>query len=189
MSYDNDIPKKRSTGIAVVLSILITGAGHLYADKEEKGVIFIIVYIVLAILAAATGGIGLVILIPFWIWGIVDASNAVDEYNVAENKKAIQKRQDEQEAQREAKEKEEANKKETISVEDFVTQLEKLSKLHITEFLTDEEYNARKKEMILSLLDKKLPGSPEDFFTALIPSVEKGYLNKEEVARIKEILL
>ena len=185
--------EKKSTGVAVVLSILFTGAGHLYAGKEEKGGILLIIYVVLAILAAATSGIGLLFLIPFWIWGIIDSSNAVDEYNAEQTRKETRKRQDEQKAQEERKAKEtaarEAKEKETISAENFVSQLGKLSKLHTTGFLTDEEYGSRKKDLILSLLDKQLPGSPEDFFTTLIPSVEKGHLNKEEVTQIKELLL
>ena len=188
MNHDNDTPEKKH-GIAVVLSLLFTGAGHFYAEKEEKGTILLVVYIALGIFAAVSGGIGLIFLIPFWIWGMIDASGAVDEYNSRIKREANEK-QEAKEAEEAAKQAEvEERAKTMIVTSEFVMQLEKISKLHIANFLTDEEYQSRKKDLILSLIEKTPQESTEDFFAALIPSVEKGYLNKEEVSRIKELLL
>ena len=81
MSQDTDTLQEKNTAIAIVLSVLWTGAGHLYVGKENKGAILLIIYLVLCVLAVATGGVFLVALFPFWIWGIFDASQVVDEHN------------------------------------------------------------------------------------------------------------
>ena len=79
--------------------------------------------------------------------------------------------------------------KTTTNSTDFIEQLEKISKLHAATFLTDEEWKTRKNDLILSLLEKPPQEGAEDFFTALVPSVQKGYLDEEEVAQIKGLLL
>ena len=184
MSQDTNTLQEKNTAIAIALSILWTGAGHLYAGKENRGAVLLIIYIGLVILTVATGGILLLALFPYWIWGIVDASQAVDEHN-SQLKKAMRERQAEQEkAEAEA----EKTRKETTDTSEFVDQIEKLSKLHAANFLSEDEYLSKKKDLILSLLDKKPQGDPIDFFAALVPSIEKKYLSEEEVGQIKKFV-
>ena len=184
MSQDIDTLQEKNTAIAIALSVLWTGAGHLYVGKENKGAILLIIYIVLVILAVATGGVFLVALFPFWIWGIFDASKVVDEHN-SQLKKAKEERQAEQ---KKAQAEQEKIRKETTNTSEFVEQIEKLSKLHSANFLSEDEYKAKKKDLILSLLDKKPQDDPIDFFAALVPSIEKGYLTEEEISQIKKFV-
>ena len=184
MNQDTDTLQEKNTAIAIVLSVLWTGAGHLYVGKENKGAILLIIYLVLCVLAVATGGVFLVALFPFWIWGIFDASQVVEEHN-SQLKKAKEERQAEQEK---AQAEQEKIRKETTDTSEFVEQIEKLSKLHAANFLSEDEYLAKKKDLILSLLDKKPQGDPIDFFAALVPSIEKKYLTEEEVSQIKKFV-
>ena len=184
MNQDTDTLQEKNTAIAIALSVLWTGAGHLYVGKENKGAILLIIYLVLCVLAVATGGVFLVALFPFWIWGIFDASQVVDEHN-SQLKRAKEKRQAEQEkAEAEA----EKIQKETTDTSEFVEQIEKLSKLHAANFLSEDEYLSKKKDLILSLLDKKPQDNPIDFFAALVSSVERGYLTEEEISQIKKFV-
>ena len=184
MDQDNDTLEEKNATIAVVLSILFTGAGHLYAGKESRGTTLLVIYFALAVLSAVTGGLLLIALLPFWLWGIIDANHLVDEHNIRV-RKATQERQAEQE---EAKAEQEEVKKQTIASLDFVMRLEKISKLHIVKFLTEEEYLSQKKDLILSLLEKKPREDTVDFFSALIPSMEKGYLTEAEISQIKKFV-
>lgn len=177
MEKVNGNTKEKSTALAIALSVLWTGAGHLYVGKEEKGAILLIVYFGLAVFSVLTGGIFLIALFPFWIWGIFDANKMADAHN-----DRLRKADDEQQVEQEEIE------KQATSTADFVTHLEKISKLHAASFLTEEEYQTQKKDLILSLLDKKLQDDPIDFFTALIPSIEKGYLSEAEISQIKKFV-
>ena len=183
---DLDTAKEKSQAIAVGLSLLWTGAGHIYIGRESegKGVILAVVYFVLAAMTVASGGILAIAFLPFWIWGIYDADKSANKYN-DELKKARENRQAEQEkAEAEA----ERIRNETTAASDFVEQIEKVSKLHSANFLSEAEYKAKKKDLILSLLDKKPQGDVMDFFAALVPSIEKGYLTEEEVEQIKKLV-
>ena len=79
-------------------------------------------------------------------------------------------------------------RKETTDTSEFVEQIEKLAKLHSANFLSVDEYSSQKKDLIQSLLDKKPQDNPIDFFAALVPSVERGYLTEEEISQIKEFV-
>ena len=43
MSQDIDTLQEKNTAIAIALSVLWTGAGHLYVGKENKGAILLII--------------------------------------------------------------------------------------------------------------------------------------------------
>ena len=184
MDQDNDTLEEKNATVAVVLSILFTGAGHLYAGKESQGTTLLVIYFALAVLSAVTGGVLLIALFPFWLWGIFDVNYLVEEHNIRV-RKATQERQAEQEK---AQAEQEKIRKETTDTSEFVEQIEKLSKLHSANFLSEDEYSSQKKDLILSLLDKKPQDDPIDFFTALVPSIEKKYLTEEEISQIKKFV-
>ena len=175
---------QKNNGLAIVLSVLWTGAGHLYVGKETIGITLLIIYFLLAVISVSTGGMFLIVLFPFWIWGIFDAYRLANEYNSG-LLKATEERQAEQEK---AEIEQKVIEKQTIKSSNFVTQLEKISKLHAAKFLSEEEYMSQKKDLILSLLDKKPQEAAIDFFSALIPSIEKGYLTEEEISQIKKFV-
>jgi len=62
--------KKKSEGVAIVLSILLSGAGHMYAGKVGKGfaLLFmqIVLYLAFPLLALIT-----------WVWIIFDSVKEV----------------------------------------------------------------------------------------------------------------
>ena len=71
MSQDISNSKEKSMALAIVLSLLWTGAGHLYAGKENRGVILLIIYFVLCVLSVSTGGMFVVILFAILVVGRV----------------------------------------------------------------------------------------------------------------------
>lgn len=173
MQVQAPVPGEKSSGTTVLLNFLFTGAGSIYLGETERGIVQIVIYLVLAALSAATG-IFFIFLVPYWIWGMFDASSKTDEYN---NKL------------REAIANERNEKLTTTSSEDFAGQLDKLFKLHSVGLLDGEEFASKKKELILSLIDKKPRQSVEDFLAALIPSVEKGSVSPDEIGQIKKLVL
>ena len=115
---------------------------------------------------------------------MIDARKAANEHN-SQLKKAKEDREAEQEK---AQAEKEQIRKETTDTSEFVEQIEKLSKLYAANFLSEDEYLAKKKALILSLLNKKPQGDPIDFFAALVPSIGKKYLTEEEVSQIKKFV-
>jgi TM2 domain-containing membrane protein YozV len=76
------IPAK-SAGIAVLLSFLWLGAGHLYANRTTTGVLLIIYDFFLVLLSVTL--IGAVIAVPLWLITapivMVLAANAANDFN------------------------------------------------------------------------------------------------------------
>jgi TM2 domain-containing membrane protein YozV len=68
---------RRNPGVAIILSILIIGAGQLYNGDIKKGLVMFILAIVIGV---ATGGFSVPI---FYIW------SAVDAYRVASGKSSM----------------------------------------------------------------------------------------------------
>ena len=85
----------KSTGLTVILSLIITGLGQIYCGQTRRGLIFLFAFIVSCILSygimvlslIALGPVFLVILtgwmLPLivWIWNIYDAYNVAKKIN------------------------------------------------------------------------------------------------------------
>lgn len=73
---------KKSEGLTLLLSFLITGLGHIYVGQTSKGV-------ALLVAAILCWGLGLLFLFPFvivfilWIYGMYDSYKLAQEYNRA----------------------------------------------------------------------------------------------------------
>src|SRR5215210_3260549 len=59
------VQPQKSVALAVILSLLWLGLGHLYVGKVAPGIIFGIVDLILAIFALT--GVGLIIAVPAWV--------------------------------------------------------------------------------------------------------------------------
>lgn len=55
----------KTPGLAVLLSFLWFGAGHLYANRTASGIVLMVVD--LLILCVALTGVGLVVALPLWV--------------------------------------------------------------------------------------------------------------------------
>lgn len=65
----------RGGPICGLASFFIPGLGQLINGRVFSAIFwFLLVAIILSGLTAITGGIGLILQVPFWIWCIVDAS-------------------------------------------------------------------------------------------------------------------
>ena len=76
----------KSMGVTIVLTVVLGifgfgGIGHLYLGKIIKGIVILIVGIIIAVIAVVTGGIGLIILIPYALWVIYDSYKQCKHYN------------------------------------------------------------------------------------------------------------
>jgi len=89
--------------------------------------------------------------------------------------------------EQEIKEKEERDKLK-ISGSDLLLSFERLWQLNEKGIITDIEYVARKMKLIEDLEKRLLSDSPENFLGALIPLLEKGILNKDEIDKIKQVV-
>jgi TM2 domain-containing membrane protein YozV len=75
---------RKDPGVAIVLSFLWTGLGQLYVGEEATNRGIVLAVVTLFLLMAYATIIGLVFLLvglPLWIWGMVDANNAAKAYN------------------------------------------------------------------------------------------------------------
>lgn len=59
------VPVVKSAGLAVVLSFLWLGAGHLYAGRIGSGVALVIYEFILLMIAVT--GLGLIVAVPLWL--------------------------------------------------------------------------------------------------------------------------
>jgi len=75
----------RTGGIAILLSILWPGAGHLYADDNNNGIVFTVISAVNFLLSLTI--IWLLLGIPIWlgtaIWCSIDSNKKVEAWNIA----------------------------------------------------------------------------------------------------------
>ncbi|MCW3101320.1 MAG: hypothetical protein JWL77_6938 [Chthonomonadaceae bacterium] len=73
----------KSSGVAIILSFLWPGAGHLYAADNDKAIAFLVISAICFLISLTI--IGLVITIPVWlgcaIYTMIDSSHAADRYN------------------------------------------------------------------------------------------------------------
>lgn len=184
MNQETYQPQEKNSGVAFLLSFLYTGAGQLYAGAPERGIVLIIVSTIFLFLFVVSFWLLwiplMIIWLPFWIWGMLDALSQANKFNAQLRKSA-----EDQTAKRTA----ELEAKQSISSEEFAAQIAKLSKLFGANVLTEEEFAARKRNIILMLIDKKPLGNAEEFLSRLIPLADAKLLNESEMAQIKKLLL
>ena len=72
----------KSVALAAILSFLFPGLGHLYLGLNKKGLTFIIVYIVSAILVLIL--IGFILVLAIWIWALIDVIKSTEAINRGE---------------------------------------------------------------------------------------------------------
>ena len=82
MSNANNIAiynaSKKSTGVAILISLLIGGGGNVYAGRTGKGIAVFFAYILAAILALPTCGISA---IAVFVYSLVSAYRDTKKYN------------------------------------------------------------------------------------------------------------
>lgn len=71
----------KSSGLAAILSFLIPGLGQIYNGEIMKGVLFIVLALVFAVLIFFLIGIPLYFIL--WIYGIYDAYQGAERHNRA----------------------------------------------------------------------------------------------------------
>jgi len=69
----------KSTGLAVLLSLLFTGAGHWYVGRVGRGFAFLAAAILSSILILAV--VGFFLLPIVWAWAAIDANKCADAHN------------------------------------------------------------------------------------------------------------
>lgn len=201
-SYSYFRPKQKNKGIALLLSFLITGAGQLYADTNQKGFLLICISFILVALTTATGGLLSIVLIPYWIWGMYDAAKEVDNYNnqsysrtARQNTSSNYRKSDsyrvkdidDDDAFRQRDRINDENNK--LLSDDFINRLKKLSRLRESNVLDEEEFQSQKRKLIDSFKWNRQVDKPEDFLSELIPLIEDNSLNESEVKEIKNCVL
>ncbi|UCZ54007.1 hypothetical protein LGQ02_04275 [Bacillus shivajii] len=69
----------KSPGVAAVLSALWTGLGQIYNGQIGKGILFMIIQMINALLFFVL--IGFITYPIFWIFGMIDAYKSAEAYN------------------------------------------------------------------------------------------------------------
>jgi len=175
------LQSKKEEGITILLNFLFSGLGHIYLGGKyfQKGLMYLIINFVLAVLSIATGFF-ILLWIPFWILVMIDGSKLTKEYNSS----IIKEFESVHEVQSQAE-----TDKIKIKSMDFVRTMEKTHKLFENELLTREEFQSRKEKLINELYINKIYEQPEDFLTSIISLKEKNILTQEELQKIKAYIL
>lgn len=71
--------EEKSPRVALLLSLLFCGVGHIYAGEKRKGIILIILYAIS--LAAMAGWFGFFTTPILLVWGMVDAYRTTERLN------------------------------------------------------------------------------------------------------------
>lgn len=171
--------QNKSESTAVLLSFLIPGIGQIYAGNTERGAIMIILSIMFGFISMATGGVFLLIQIPYWIWGMVDAADQARKSNDKSSGLQVQEQKKQEEVA--------VVMATTISAPEFSTQIGKLWDLYEAGIFDDAEFASKKSVVINSLTLKKPREGAEDFLSGIIPMIGKS-LSKEDVIKIKELV-
>lgn len=79
----NAYGEEKNVAVAALLSIVFPGLGHFYIGLNQKGIMFIIAYIVSAILILLV--IGFLLVIAVWIWALIDVVKSTNALNAGEH--------------------------------------------------------------------------------------------------------
>ncbi|MEE0901008.1 MAG: zinc ribbon domain-containing protein [Methanobrevibacter sp.] len=83
-AYDSVVTtEEKSVLVSVILSIIIPGLGHFYLGLSRKGAIFLLAYVVSAILILLL--IGFILVLVIWIWALVDVIQSTNALNNGES--------------------------------------------------------------------------------------------------------
>lgn len=147
-------------------------------------------------------GLFLLILIPFWIWGLFDAAKQVEIYNenlsrqlsrirnLEKNKNSdLNNKNSRNEEQKNSEDKTTKEKNKIIKTDDFINRMKKLSKLRESDLSDENEYEDQKNNLITSLKQSRQEDNPEDFLSALIPLKEEKHVNDNDIKEIKKHIL
>ena len=74
---------KKSVAVAALLTIVFLGIGHFYIGLNQKGIMFIVAYIVSAILILLF--IGFILVIAVWIWALIDVIKSTNALNAGQH--------------------------------------------------------------------------------------------------------
>ena len=83
----NSPSSEKSTLLAVILSLFLPGLGQIYLGLDHKGAIFLIAYVISAILILIL--IGFLLCLVIWIWALVDtiiSANAINRGEEVQDK-------------------------------------------------------------------------------------------------------
>lgn len=69
----------KSTGLAILLSLVFTGAGQWYVGRIGRGLAFFAAAVISGMLILAV--VGLVLLPIVWVWAAIDANNCAQKHN------------------------------------------------------------------------------------------------------------
>ena len=78
---------EKSLVLAVILSVIFAGLGQIYLGLNQKGILFIVGYIISAVLIFLL--IGFLLVLVVWIWALVDvvqSTNAINNGEYVEDK-------------------------------------------------------------------------------------------------------
>lgn len=69
--------------LSIILSVIIPGLGHFYLGLSRKGAIFLLAYVVSAVLIFIL--IGFILVLIIWIWALVDVIQSTNALNSGES--------------------------------------------------------------------------------------------------------
>jgi TM2 domain-containing membrane protein YozV len=182
-----DDSREKSVGLAIFLNFLLVGLGNLYVEDTQNGIIFLAVSCVVGFIVFLSGGVFLIVAIPYWIWGMYQVNTVATKYQT--HFATLREQEAQNAAEQETADKKRKLLEAKISSDNFLTELKKFKQLQEADIISAEEFGQKKQALIASVQIKGIQGAPEDFLAALILPLQGGSLSQEDVRAIKSAIL
>jgi TM2 domain-containing membrane protein YozV len=159
--------------VALVLSLIIPGAGHIYLGFYGFGIMVIIIAFIAYPLLVAPGM-------------AVAVFSGIAAMNYAKTINQILEEKETENIRTSIEQKKQIEK--TINTATFVEYINKFYKLYKNEIISEKEFLDKKTSYIDNLPNLNIAESNEDFLFGLASLKESGSITKEEVDKIKTII-
>lgn len=168
--------ERKKPWIAVVLSIIIAGLGHIYCGQIKKGVILIIIDLILIYTIVGVFLLGL--------YAIVDSYNVAKDINIQiENDHEFYKN-----TKKIIPDDVTQNKYNKIDVENFAKRLKKNFQLYKAGIFTENEFNTKKNYLINSLVNSNPEFDEIQFLESLIDLKNDEIITQNDITKIKKLI-
>jgi hypothetical protein len=186
----------KAEGTAQLLDFFLPGAGHIYGTAGEKGVGLLVANILCAITVPFVY-VTFIVNIILWIYALATAtsvtrgrnSRIIEAQNMIRSsaQDAQQEEARKRAAQQDMKQRAEAEQRTLVTGREVALELSKLDVLRKMKVVAEPEFQSKKGEFIVALMQKKTRESMADFFMPLGQLFESNVIDQGDIDALKKL--
>ena len=138
-----NVEQRREFWIAFGLNFIFPGGGHIYAGETKPGIVMLVIYLFSIGLTPFIYFPGLIV-IGIWLYALIKTNEVVEAFNLEIEKKR------------------KIDEEKKITSEQFVTLINKANQLFVSEIISEDEFKAKKQNIISDLQFKTFIGKQDD---------------------------